>query len=472
MTDVRNATQVPTSTIRTATLIGVLLLYCIFAVIDRTVIAMLIDPIRRTLDITDTQVGLLMGLAYAVAYGLGGLPMGYLVDRYPRKWILVVAVILWGFAQAACGLATGFLWLFVARAAVGLCEAPLHPSAHSIIADTVPKRRLATVMSVYSMGNLLGTGLALIIGGWIVNSLLHLDLVSVPLLGDLEPWQFAFIITGVPGIFLALLLLPFAEPARSGSHHGEVRWSELFTYIRERWQVVLSLSLVFGGMNIVNGGLIKWSPTYLSRFFKLNPAEYGFALGLVESLSAIAGMLLSGWIVDRWYASGRKDAHLTFYLWVIILTSPIVYYGLTSDSLTLFLVAVGVAKSLTVNFLGIAAAQVQMISPPHLRGRLSGFFFLMVVALFGSSFGALLPAAISENLLHDSVRLGDAMAVTLAIFGPVAVIAILWGRRHVLDAIRAVEQLVPQRQHSKSTSPEPALTARPTDRNLCASDRA
>lgn len=430
----------PVSTLRAAALIAVLLLYCIFAVIDRTIIAMLIDPIRQSLDITDTQVGLLMGLAYAVAYGLGGLPMGYLVDRYPRKWILITAVILWGFAQAACGLATGFLWLFVARAAVGLCEAPLHPSAHSIIVDVVPKRRLATVMSIYSMGNLLGTGLALIIGGWIVNSLLHLDRISVPLLGDMAAWQVAFIITGIPGIFLALLLIPFAEPKRRGSHHGDVRWSELFTFMRERWQVVLVLSLVFGGMNIVNGGLIKWSPAYLSRFFKMNPAEYGLALGLVESFSAVAGLLLSGWLVDRWFASGRKDAHLTYYMWAIILTTPLVLLGLTSDSLTMFLGAIGLAKALTVNFLGIAAAQVQMISPAHLRGRLSGFFFLMVVALFGSTFGALLPPAIAENLLQDTVRLGNAMAITLTIFGPIAVIAILWGRRHVMAAVRAGEQ--------------------------------
>jgi MFS family permease len=421
-------------------LVGVLLVYCVFAVIDRTLIAMLIDPIRETLGISDTQIGLLMGVAYAAAYGLGGLPMGYLVDRYPRKWILFAAVILWGLAEAACGMASGFVLLFLARAGVGLFESPLHPSAHAIIADTVPRRRLATVMSIYSAGNLLGTGLALIIGGWVVNRLLHMTTIELPLLGQVRPWQFAFIITGLPGLLLALLILPFPEPPRYGQH-GEPRtsWSELFAFIRQRWQVVVTLSLVFGGMNIVVGGIIKWAPAYMSRHFKMNPAEYGLALGLAESLPAFVGLLAGGWIVDRWYASGRKDAHLTYYMWVLILTAPIVFWGMMSERAGIFIASVALAKALTCNFLGIAAAQVQALAPPSMRGRLSGLFFLMVVAFFGTTFGALLPAVITDKILHDPTRVGHAIAYTLAIFAPVAIVAILWGRRHVRDAVLAVE---------------------------------
>jgi MFS family permease len=430
------------STIRSSALIAVLLVFCIFAVIDRTLIAMLIDPIRASLEISDTQIGLLMGLAYALAYGFGGLPMGYLVDRYPRKWILFLAVILWGMAEAACGFATGFVWLFLARAAVGLFESPLHPSAHSIIADTVPRRRLATVMSIYSMGNILGTGLALILGGWIVNSLLHLEYVTVPLIGDMRPWQFAFLITGIPGLLLALLILPFQEPKRHlAQAHGKVSWGELFSFIRSHWQVAVTLSTVFGGMNIVVGGIVKWAPAYMARHFKLNPAEYGFALGLSESIPAVAGLLTAGWIIDRWYAKGRKDAHLTYYLWVLIATAPIVFFGLMADNIAIFLTAIALAKGLTVNFLGIAAAQVQMISPPQMRGRLSGLFFLMVVALLGTTFGALLPAVISDYVLHDSTRIGHGIAITLAIFAPLAVIAILWGRKYVLAAVEEAEKL-------------------------------
>jgi len=431
----------PIATWRTAALVIVLLIFCVFAVIDRSVIAMLVDPIKHSLGISDTQIALLMGIAYAAAYALGGLPMGYLVDKKPRKWILYFAVTFWGLAEAACGIPGGFAWLFLARMAVGLGEAPLHPSAHSIIADTVPKRRLATVMSIYSGGNLIGTGFALIIGGWIVNSLLHHSSIDVPLLGKVAPWQFAFIITGLPGLALALLILPFREPPRTHvSSATQGTWGELFAFLRLRWQVLLCLSIVFGGMNIVNGGLIKWQPAYLSRFYHLNPKQYGFALGIIDATSAVAGLIVSGWLVDRWFVRGRLDAHLSYYLWAIVLTSPIVFYGLVSANLTIFLISAVVAKSVTVNFLGLAAAQVQLIAPPRLRGRLSGLYFMMIIALLGSTFGALVPALISDHVLHDEIRIGRSLAMTLAIFAPLSVIAILWGRRYVREAVVAAER--------------------------------
>lgn len=428
------------SNLRAAVLVAVLLVYCVFAIVDRTMIAMLIDPIRETLGISDTQIGLLMGLAYAAAYGLGGLPMGHLVDRWPRRALLCAAVVLWGMAEAACGMASGFVGLFIARAAVGLFESPLHPSAHSMIADSVPRRRLSMYLSVYSTGNLIGTGLALAIGGWIVDSLLHLQRIHVPLLGEVLPWQFAFILTGLPGLLLAPLILLLPEPPRHPSHReAAVSWSQLTSFLRTRWQAVLCLAIVFGGLNIVLGGLIKWAPAHCGRHFHLHPSQYGPALGAAKSVPAVIGMLASGWLVDRWYARGRKDAHLTYYLWAIVLTAPLVFAGMMSDSFPVFLAGIALASGVTLNFLGIAAAQVQIIAPPALRGRLSGLFFLMVIAFLGLTFGALLPAVIAEHVLHDSTLVGQAIAWTLAIFAPLAVLAIVWGRPHIRAAIAAVE---------------------------------
>ena len=430
-------------------LTAVLLLFCIFAVIDRTVIAMLVDPIRADLGINDTQVALLMGIAYAAAYAIGGLPMGYLVDKLPRRWILYLAISMWGLAEAACGLATGFVTLFIARAAVGLFESPLHPAAHSIIADSFPRRRLATAMSLYSTGNLLGTGLALIIGGFVVQALSQYETISLPLFGAVKPWQMAFIATGLPGLGIALLILLFKEPQR-GLHGGHGprsvvggpeagSWAELWAFVKLRWPVLLTLAVVFGGMNIVNGGLIKWQPSYLSRNFHLNPAEYGLALGLITAFAGVTGLMVSGWIVDRMYARGRKDAHLHYYMWTIIITSPVVIVALTTESLTLYFSLIWVAKFATVNFMGLAAALVQLISPPRLRGRLSAIFFLMIIALLGSSLGPLIPAIISDYVLHDEVHLGRALAITLSIFGPLAVAAILLGRKSIRAAIDEAE---------------------------------
>lgn len=431
-----------TSALRAWLLVIVLLLFYVFAVMDRTVIAMLVDPIRADLGINDTQVALLMGLAYAAAYAGGALPMGYLVDKLPRKWLLYFAVTFWGLAEAACGLATGFVGLFLARMGVGLGESPLHPSAHSMIADTFAKRRLATAMSVYSTGALIGTGVALIVGGWIVNALLQVETVTIPLFGAVKPWQLAFIITGVPGLLLALLILPFREPKRTIHHGGgDGSWADLLLFMKQKWRVVLAISVIFGGMNIVNGALIKWQPSYLGRFFHLNPAEYGMALGLIYAIAGVAGLLFSGWLVDRLYSKGVKNAHLNYYGWAIALSTPIVLYGLLSDNLWIYLATAMVAKFATVNFMGVAAAIVQMISPPRLRGRLSAIFFLMVIALLGSTFGPLIPAAISDYILHDEIRIGRALAATLAIMAPLAILAILWVRDPLQKAVAEADRM-------------------------------
>lgn len=422
--------------LRAWALVFVLLTFCIFAVFDRAIISMLVDPIRASLGINDTQVALLMGLAYAAAYAGSALPVGYLVDKLPRKWLLYVAVTFWGLAEAACGMATGYGGLFLARMAVGVGESPLHPAAHSMIADTFPKRRLATAMSVYATGNMIGLGVALIVGGWIVNALLHVDTIHLPLFGDVKPWQFAFILAGLPGLLLALLILPFREPPRAVRRHsGEGSWADLGRFLKRNWRVALALSVIFGGMNIVNAALIKWQPSYMGRYFHLNPAEYGMALGLIYATSGVAGLLFSGWLIDKLYTKGWKGAHLNYYGLVILITSPIVVYGLLSDNLYIYLATATLAKFATVNFMGIAAALVQMIAPPSIRGRMSAIFFLMVIGLLGSTLGPLLPAAISDYILHDEVRLGRALAVTLALIAPVVLLAILWVRRPLLRAV-------------------------------------
>jgi MFS family permease len=197
--------------------------------------------------------------------------------------------------------------------------------------------------------------------------------------------------------------------------------------------------LTFGGMNIVNGALIKWQPTYLGRYFHLNPAEYGLRLGLLYAFGGVIGMIVSGFLVDRWFARGNKTAHLDFYFIALLITAPIVGYGLISPSLNTYLVTVCIAKAITVNFLGYFAALIQMISPPRLRGRLSAIFALMVLALLGSSLGPLIPALISDHVLHDEIRMGRAIAVTLGIFAPIALLAMIWGRPAIKKAIADAE---------------------------------
>src|SRR5216683_2185076 len=182
--------------------------------VDRQILSLLVGPMKRDLAISDTRIGLLQGLAFALFYGLMGLPLGRLADTRNRRNVIIVGVVLWSFLTGACSTARSFWSLFVARIGVGVGEATLSPSAFSLITDYFPKEKLGAALSVYSMGIFIGSGLALIAGGSVVDAVTRMPAVTVPLLGTVAPWRFTFLIVGAPGLVIALLLYTVREPSR------------------------------------------------------------------------------------------------------------------------------------------------------------------------------------------------------------------------------------------------------------------
>src|SRR5882672_1891382 len=174
--------------------------------VDRQILSLLVGPMKRDLALSDTRIGLLQGLAFALFYGLMGLPLGRLADTRNRRNVIILGVVLWSFLTGACSAARSFWSLFLARMGVGVGEATLSPSAFSLISDYFPKEKLATAMSVYSMGIFIGSGLANIVGGAVVDAVRELPAVTLPLLGTVAPWRFTFLIVGAPGLVIALLL--------------------------------------------------------------------------------------------------------------------------------------------------------------------------------------------------------------------------------------------------------------------------
>lgn len=424
-------------------MIACLFLFYVFSFIDRTTIAMIIDPIRADLDLTDTQVSLLIGLAFGLAYSIGGLPMSWFVDRYPRRIIVYFAVTSWGLATASCGLSHTFGQLFLARLGVGLGEAPLHPASHSMISDAFPRNQLATAISIYSMGAVIGVGLALVVGGWVVETILALPPMRVPIVGEIKPWQMVFIVIGMPSVALAFLIFAFKEPPRRGRIKGQAHktasWGELLVFLKRRWVVFTCFTLAFGGMQVVNGAFIWWQPAYLSRFFKMSPAEYGLALGLVSAGAGVAGMILSGTIVDWLYSKGYKDAHMRYYFWAVIISTPFTLIALLAENVWVYFGLIWITKLLLLNFLGFSSALIQLVTPNELRGRMSAIFVNLVLAFSATAFGPLVPALISDYVLHDDIRLGRALAILVVIFVPIALAALWIGRPYLVKAVEEAE---------------------------------
>ena len=281
-------------------LVGVLMVLYVFSFIDRQILGLLVEPIKREFGVSDTQVGLLQGLTFAVFYCTLGIPAGWLVDRFSRRWIVAIGVFLWSIAATACGLASGFWQLVAARMGVGVGEAALSPSAYSLIGDAFPRERLGRALGVYNMGIPIGSGLALILGGLVVNAVSTSDAVYVlPLLGEVRSWQMVFIVTGLPGVLLCLLMFTVREPPRRGLLMAEgerprhVSMRETLRFVWQRFDFFGPFSIAVGLLSIIGYGFLGWLPTALHRRFDVPVGDVAIVNGVFTLVLNTAGIFLA-----------------------------------------------------------------------------------------------------------------------------------------------------------------------------------
>ena len=217
------------------------------SILDRTIISLMVDPIKNDIGISDVQFGMLHGMAFAVTFSLFGLVAGMLADRSSRRVIVFVSVAVWSIATAACGLAREFWHLLLARVGVGAGEAGLNPCATSMITDMFPPARLTLALAVYALGASAGSGCAYLFGGVLVETISKADTFLLPLVGAVRPWQAVFFIIGLPGIALALLSFTMQEPARRGvlRQPSQPVSSSLLGNYQELWRFMRSRGRFF-----------------------------------------------------------------------------------------------------------------------------------------------------------------------------------------------------------------------------------
>src|SRR5262245_26194567 len=194
--------------------LGVLTLCYTFSYIDRQILAFLVGPLKHDMHISDTEIGLLQGLAFAMFYAFFGLPMGMLADRFSRRNIILAGLVVWSMMTALSGVAPSYWELALARMGVGVGEAVINPCALSMIADYFPKERLSLALSVYMMGIQIGAGLAMIIGGVVAQAVANMPPIEIAGYGAVAPWRLTFVIVGVPSLLIALILATVKEPPR------------------------------------------------------------------------------------------------------------------------------------------------------------------------------------------------------------------------------------------------------------------
>ncbi|MDB5721363.1 MAG: hypothetical protein JWP15_1981 [Alphaproteobacteria bacterium] len=414
----------------------VLTLFYTISFVQRIVISMLVDPIKASLHLSDVQIGLVMGPGFAIPYCIFGYVFGVAADRLPRRLVIFGGVLLWSIAAAFCGLATSFMVMMLFRVGVGAGEAALTPAAYSLLTDRFPTRRLTTAMAIYQMGAKLGSGLAFAVGGIGIAFAAALGGTQLPLVGPLEPWQIALIITSLPGIVLALLALTFAEPARE-ARGSESRVREpLLPFLKSERKALSLMAIGFAVISITLYSLQSWTPAFMTRQFGWTPARYGPVLGLISIVGA-ASMIVKGMIVDWLYARGMRDAHLRFFTWLLALTIPIgaVAYFLTNP--LWFLIAYGVLQVVALQFVVFMGATLQLFVPRALRSQVTGLF-LGLFTLMGLGAGPTFTAMLTDYVFHDEAKLGLSLATTTCLTIPISFICLRLALRPVRDALERV----------------------------------
>jgi MFS family permease len=323
--------------------LGLLTLVYVFSFLDRTILSLLVAPIRHDLHITDTQVSLLMGFSFAVFYTFFGLPIGRMADSHSRRNLIAGGIATWSLFSAGCGLAKNFGQMLFLRMGVGVGEAALSPSAYSLLTDYFPPRRRATAMSIYSMGIFIGAGVAAILGGFVVGWAKGRAGWTIPLLGDVRSWQIVFFAVGLPGLLLARFMYTFAEPVRRGgrTQTRSVPLRELFTYVKDNRKTYLSHHLGIAFVTLAGNAAIAWVPTYFVRHHHWTAAEAGKGFGIVTALAGSLGIVSGGWLADRLAARGHADAYLRVAMIAALATAPsnIAYLLVPNAHLAIILLA-------------------------------------------------------------------------------------------------------------------------------------
>lgn len=406
----------------------VLFLAYTFSAIDRQILTLLVAPVRADLQLSDFEISLLQGFAFALLFVFFGIPIGRLADVRNRRSIIAIGITFWSAMTAACGMAQQFWQLFLARMGVGVGEAALSPAASSLIADSFPVEKRAMAYSVYHLGYSVGGGLALIIGGFILQSLEGVETISLGWLGEFRAWQLAFIIVGLPGVLLAGLMFTFREPSRKERVHsaeGEsVPVHQIVQHVKQRWRAFSAHLIAVSFLGMLAIGTAIWYPTFLMRTYGMTASDAGYSYGLVMGLCGAAGILSGGWLSGVLVRRNFVDANMRVMLIAAACKTLPLIIGPLMPNAQLALLCMAIATYLGQVSIGVTTAALMEISPNEMRAQLLAFMLLMVNVL-GIGFGATLIAAITDFVFADDQALRYSIALASAVIAP-TIVLILW----------------------------------------------
>lgn len=435
--------------------VGVLVLAYTFSFIDRQILSLLVVPIRRDLEISDTEMSLLIGFAFALFYTICGLPIGRAVDVQHRVRIIAIGIAFWSIMTALCGVAKTYWQLFLFRMGVGVGEAALSPAAYSILADYFPPDKRGAALGVYGMGVYIGAGLALVIGGIVVSAVSGVEHTILPIVGEVYAWQVVFFVVGLPGLIVALWAMTLKEPVRRGHVRRSVDADgnekvesvpvkDVVAYMSDNARTLFSHHVGYALCAMMAYGVSAWIPTFFIRTHGWTAGEAGIYYGLVVVIFGTAGVVTGGWMADKLTSIGYKDGKLRVLLYGAAAAIPFTVLYPFVESATLAMVLIAPSTFFATFCTGAGPSGVQEIMPNQMRGQASAFM-IFVVTIIGLGLGPTAIALVTDFWFADDTMLNVSLAIVATTILVIAVAVIWWG----LDSYKASRDYLEdwQRQH-------------------------
>ncbi|MCW3835608.1 MFS transporter [Sphingomonas canadensis] len=403
----------------TVVMLGVILM---LSHIDRGVISLLVQPIKKDLGLSDTEMSVIIGIAFSSAYIVAGLPLSRLADHASRKLILVAGLSFWSVATAASAMANSFGALFAARMAIGAGESVQAPASLSLISNVVPRHRLPRAFSIYSTGGFVGMAASMVIGGVLIGHLAEMPDITLPVLGTLHDWQMVFLICGIPGLIVATLFFftvpePPRPPKSAATPKKQLPGRDVFDFLKDNRVFYIPMFLGASLWSIEALGMTAWRVAFFERSYGWGPQTAGPLLGIIGIVTMPFG-LAAGAAIGEWLDKKRyPDAMLRLYCWSHALMLPL--------SILAVLVwdpwAAVILWALSNFFTGVGHpgmnSAIQIVTPNHLRGQVS-WLYLFFVSIVGSGMGPMIVALTTDYVLQDEAQLRWAMVLVAGTLGP------------------------------------------------------
>ncbi|MEP2101698.1 MAG: MFS transporter [Parasphingorhabdus sp.] len=386
--------------------LGMLLIVYIFNFVDRQILAILAGPIQSDLGLSDTQMGLLGGIAFALLYSTLAVPLGWIADKTSRSWVITISLGIWSGFTALCGFAQGFWSIFLARLGVGIGEAGGVAPSYALIADYFPSEKRARALSIYSLGIPIGSATGVVAGGYIAATV---------------DWRLAFLVVGLSGVLIAPLFKylvrdPVKQPIIVGASPAQARFIDILKILSKK-RAFWFLAFGAASSSMLGYGIAFWLPSLLQRSFGLDLIETSLFFGLILLIGGVGGVI-GGGILGDWLGRKNKGAYGQVPAVAFILAVPLFAAGIMSSSPTVAFFLFLIPQGLAYIWLGPVLSAVQHLVPAETRATASALF-LLINNLIGIGGGIFFLGVLSDRLTpifgEDGLRYSMLISLTFYI---------------------------------------------------------